>query len=793
MIGQTISHYRVLSRLGAGAMGTVYVGEDLRLGRRVALKMASEGAIDDPHALLRLEREARSACMLNHPNICTIHEIEECDGRPMIVMELLEGQTLKERLASGPIDIRTAVALAIEMADALDAAHRSGVIHRDLKPANIFITAAGNAKILDFGLAKLLVPRPEPEANAADVSLTAVGVIPGTAAYMSPEQVRGDELDARSDLFSFGVVLYEMVTGKQPFRRNHIPLTFEAILHHQPPPASALNAAVPHELGLILQHALSKQRDGRYQSAADMRSDLQRVRCDSGSARVTASLIAGSVAAKPGWRRKPVVLSALAVVALLLACGAGLLFFRSRGKPIDSVAVLPFANTSAGTNTEYLSDGVTEGIINDLAQVHGLRIMARSTMFRYKGMNADPQKVGQDLHVSAVLSGRLQQRGNDVVVEAELVDVAKGSQLWGGRYHRNLADVFALQEDLARQISENLRLRLSGEQKQRLTRRYTEDAEAYRLYLQGRYFYYKWNPEAARQAIDYFQQAINKDPGYALAYAGLADCYSSLAWLTDMAPAQAAPKAKAAALKALEIDDQLAEAHLSLAFIDYLYDWDWKAAGEHFQRALALSPGYANGHNWYAFYLFALGRSQEAMAEARRALDLDPASVGMNQVVGVLLLNAGRQYDEALQQFHKAADMDPNFRDAYRGLGETYAAKGMYKEALPYFLRFAELNRRNAHSVSLLGYAYGCLNDRSHAFRALDELQRLSNGEYVSPADVALVYVGLGDKDRAFEWLHKAYNEHAFTLAFLKLTPRWDPLRSDPRFDALLRQIGLQP
>jgi DNA-binding winged helix-turn-helix (wHTH) protein/TolB-like protein/Flp pilus assembly protein TadD len=475
-------------------------------------------------------------------------------------------------------------------------------------------------------------------------------------------------------------------------------------------------------------------------------------------------------------------LLALAVVAGVIAA------IRGHRGAIDSVAVLPFVNASGDANEDYLSDGITQSVINNLSPLRNLRVMAVSTMFRYKGKQVDPQVVGHDLGVRAVLSGRLIQRADTIAVQAELIDVSNGAQLWGGQYTRKVADVFALQEDISRVISEKLRLRLTGEEKQRLTKRYTESTEAYQSYLRGRYFWSQWSPEQSLKAIAYFQEAIRHDPRYALAYAGLADTYISRAWFGEDPPREAVPKAKAAALKALEIDEGIAEAHASLGFTAFLYDWDWTGAQKHFERALELNPAYANAHNWYSFYFAALGKTDEALVEARRAVELDPASPGMNQILAIQLTYA-RRFDEAIQQYRKALEM--GYHDAHLGLGNAYAEKGMYREALSEFRQYSAIDRYTPLSISSLGYVHAQLGERKTALRLLDELRALSKRRYVSSASLAMVYIGLGDKDDAFALLDKAYDEHSFSLAFVKVHPAFDPLRSDPRFGGLMRRIRL--
>jgi eukaryotic-like serine/threonine-protein kinase len=829
LLNMTLSHYRILSTIGAGGMGEVYLAEDMRLKRRVALKLLPPQFTSDADRRRRFEQEAQAASALNHPNIITIYEIGQVDATHYIAMEFIDGLTLRQRLTGERLPLAAALEIAIQTASALSAAHEAGIIHRDLKPENVMLRRDSYVKVLDFGLAKLTerqAPTADTEAPTVARPETDPGTVMGTARYMSPEQARGLKIDARTDIFSLGVVMYEMLTNRAPFPGATTSDVIASLLKTEPAPLTQHAPAAPAELERIVTKALRKDREERYQTAKDLALDLKSLKLRleieaelerskqpdlSGGGAVAkgnAQAAAGTAkAATPplGEGATPTSASAesfisrlkrrprsvVAALAILMAAGAAIAYFTGGGKAIDSVAVLPFVNASADPNMEYLSDGITESIIYSLSQLPKLRVMSRNSVFRYKEREIDAQAAARSLSVRAVVTGRVVLRGESFAMSAELIDARDNSLLWGGQYHGTLADVLPVQEEIAKQLSEKLRLRLSGEERQRLTKRYTESTEAYQSYLKGRYFWNKRTEGGLKKGIEYFDQAIEKDPAYALAYTGLADSYAGLVFPAGaVSPREAMPKAKDAAAKALQIDDTLAEAHTSLAFVKFYYDWDWSGAEREFKRAIELNPAYPEAHHIYSHYLMAMGRGEESLAESKRALELAPLDLVINVHLGWHYLYA-RQYDQAIEQIEKTAEMERNSALTHYWLGLAYEQKARYADAIAAFQRAIALFGGSSLTEAELAHTYAVSGQRAEAQKVIDKLQELAQRRYVSSYQIAATYAGLGEKDRAFAWLEKAYDERSDWLVNLKVEQRFDGLRSDPRFADLLRRVNL--
>lgn len=817
-------------------MGEVYLAEDMQLSRRIALKILLSDLTNDEERLLRFEQEARAVSALNHPNIITIHEVGLDRGTRYIATEFIEGETLRQRLQYGSLSVRESLDVALQVANALAAAHHVGIIHRDIKPENVMLRPDGYVKVLDFGIVKLTEKFVEHKTGGADASDSArlsqvnteANIVMGSPSYMSPEQARGFAVDGRTDIFSLGVMLYEMIAGRRPFEGETISDVIVSILDRKPQPLSEVSSEVSQRLETIVNKALAKERDSRYQTINDLLKDLkrqkQRVDFEAGfdesitpdysmestaaitsedgratvkafsvrdgqldAARATSSAEYIITEIKRHKRGVLITLAATVIAALLLI----LYFTRSGPKtPINSIAVLPFVNESADPNTEYLSDGITESLINNLSQSRSLKVMSRNSVFKYKDRQPDPKLVGRELGVRAVLTGRIVQRGDNLTVSVELVDASDDSQVWGGQYIRRVSDLLAVQEEIAKQVSEHLQLRLTGEDEKRVSKRFTEDPEAYQLYLRGRFYWNKRTKEGLNRGIEYFKQAIEKDPGYALAYSGMADCYAILVELEGASPKELLPRVTAAAQKAIELDDSLAEAHTSLA-ATYEYEWDWPKAEEQYRRAIEMNPNYVTAHHWYAAYLISRLRSDEAIREMRLAQELDPLSLIINTSLGRVLYGA-RQYDAALEQLKKTIDMDQTFAEAHFQIAMVYEQKRMYAEALAEYQKAMELYQ-DPTMIAWAARIYAATGRRNDAERVLRQLEEQSKQKYISPYPIATVYAVLGEKDKAFEYLAKAYDERSYYVVFLNVDTAFDGMRSDARFQDLIGRIQIAP
>ena len=812
-------------------MGEVYLARDTKLDRKVALKVLPSKVASNQDRMARFVQEARAAAALNHPNIAHVYEIDEVDEHHFIAMEFIDGLTLRELIRAGETDLTKLLRYLQHAAEGLAKAHAAGIVHRDLKPDNIMVTRDGHAKLLDFGLAKLVEPQGDPltssDVLASDMATalhSAPGLVRGTAGYMAPEQAKGKtrEVDHRSDVFSFGCILYETVTGKRAFAGQDMLDSLHKIVYGPTPLIKETTPNAPDELQRIVRRCLAKDPDERYQTIKDVAIELKEVRRSLRPAGIdttvppltgtmsmsalgteidapqiasaTMSASAHSLSTRQSsaeyvvtgikqHKLAVIIFGAVMVIGSVVVAA----YLRTRSSPagLESIAVLPFVNTSGDANTDYLSDGITESLINNFSQFAGLRVVPRSTIFRYKGQQIDPQEIGHKLGVKAVLTGRVVQRGDTVNIQTELIDVDKNSQLWGEQYNRKLADIQAVQVEISKQILEKLRLR-NGNEGERLSKKHAPPPDAYQAYLKGRYHFFQHKEESFKKSIESFNQAIALDPNYAQAYAALASVYTEIS-SSYVAPTEAMPKAKDAVQKALALDSSLANAHVALAEVYWWGDWNFPAAEMELQRAIALSPNEPTIQIEYANFLARLGRSDEAMSLANRVLQVDSISPFVTGNVASVLYFT-RQSDRLIEHAHKILELD---RDSYQGhtwLGRAYLQKGLYDQAIPELQRVVD--PQSGDGMAQLGYAYAMAGRKADALKVVADLQSLAERRYSSPVRIACIYAGLGDKDRAFDWLEKGYAGRSDHLTQLKTECMFDSLRADERFTDLMRRVG---
>ena len=810
--GSRFGHYKILKQIGVGGMGEVYLAEDEKLDRRVAIKILNERFGKNDSHLERFIREAKAASSLNHPNILVIHEISVGDEANFIVSEFVEGKTLRDFIGGSELTIAEVVDIAIQIAGALSAAHSAGIIHRDIKPENIIVRPDGYIKVLDFGLAKLLTrqkPFLDEDDKTAIHNYTAQGVIMGTVNYMSPEQAKAERVDERTDIFSLGVVIYELLRGATPFQGNSMSETFANLINAAPRPLELPESEASHELQRIVFKMLRKEKGERYQTSKDLFDDLRGLKesiafdekLANSHANASSAVVpphtnhtsdSSSVSEVP--KRKAGIAQSIALIILaILAVGLTYYFFSIRQSSVAnerrSLAVLPFTNASQDTKAEYLADGVSESIINNLSQLSGLKVMSRNSSFRFKNNQSDIASIASQLNVENVVTGDIKQVGDKLVINVRLINASDDTQIWGNQYVTALTDVIAAQNNIAEAVARNLKVKLTPSDTVQLNKRYTENVEAYQLYLRGRFHVFKLLPDEIRQGIAYFQQAIDLDPNYALAYAGIADAYRSLGISTEISPADSFAKARAAANRAIEIDDTVSDGHTALGMTMFWADWDWDGAEQHLRRAIQLNPNDVNAHLFYAHVLSNAGRRDEALREVKLARELDPLFPFAGALEGQFLFYAGKP-DEALNRLQKTFELAPGFWMPHMFASVVYIDKKMYPEALTEARKARQLSSASTFSMALEIYTLAKMGSREEAEKVLREMEEISKTRGIPPTHFAVAYNGLGDTDRALQYLEKAFVEKDPKMTFLKVDPKWNNLRASPRFIELMRRMN---
>jgi serine/threonine protein kinase len=783
MIGKTLGHYSIVAKMGAGGMGEVYKARDHKLERDVALKILPTGSLIDESARKRFRKEALALSKLNHPNIATIYDFDTVDGVDFIAMELVTGETLAEKAAIGALPEKEVVALASQIADALEEAHEHGIVHRDLKPSNVMVTAKGRVKVLDFGLAKLV----QPAANVASAeTLSQTQGVSGTLPYMSPEQLQGEQPEPRSDIFSFGVLLYQISTGQLPFRETVPSRLTDAILHQVPVSPRAQNPRIAPELERVILKCLEKRPEHRYQSAKEILADLSRLSVQ------TATPTSIALPVKPRRRRifwlagGAVVLS-LAIVYFVTQRHSRVPFGPAGSVQIRSLAVLPLQNFSRDPDQDYFADGMTEALITDLSKISALQVISRTSVMQYKGSKKPLPTIAKELHVDAVIEGSVEKAGERVRITAQLIEAANDKHLWAESYDRDLRDVLSLQDEVARRIADQVQVKLTPQEQRQLSAKTPTNPEAYQLYLQGRFYWNKGDEQDLKKSIEYYQEALAKEPNYALAYAGLADSYSGFSdWY--LPPRRVMPQAKAAALKALQLDDSLAATHAALCWIYTVYEWDWPGAERECSRAIELSPNSADAHDTYSNFLACIGRWEQAEAEIHRAEELDPLSFRYSADAAMIYYD-WRHYDQAVLQAQKSVSLQPDYFIAHSYLGMIYAQTGSISEAIVEAQKGVQLSD-SPLARGVLGYSYATAGKKSEARKIAADLQGHFDERFVCPFEIGTIYIRLGEKEESFRWLDRAYEERSICISGMKFDPRLDPIRSDPRYDTMVRKLN---